>query len=145
MNRVVLLSLVIIGCVTDEYWQEPFVGEEHANMLEENGEPVCVDDVCAVLEMYQGCVDEFPVTDIDAAKAALVERQCKDADGECCSQGYYISPAAAACITENYGAPDLQFHLGYNSPIWMLVDSNISEVHAANGSVLSERSAPVCS
>jgi hypothetical protein len=27
----------------------------------------------------------------------------------------------------------------------MLVDSNISEVHAANGSVLSERSAPVCS
>ena len=143
--RFILAFVLASGCVTDEYIGENFVGDEHANMLEENGEPVCVDDVCAVLEMYQGCVDEFPVTDMDAAKAALVERQCNDADGECCSQGYYISPAAAACISDNYGAPDLQFHLGYNSPIWMLVDSNISEVHAANGSVLSERSAPVCS
>ena len=146
--RCVLLTLVgmlgMAGCA-DEYEAEEFVGDEQANLLAENGEPHCVDDLCAVLDMYQDCVDEFPVTGDDEAQAALVERQCRDAGGECCDQGFYISPEAAACISENPGTPDLQFHTGYAAPIWMLTADTIAEVHAANGSVLSERDAPICS
>ena len=85
------------------------------------------------------------MTGEDEAKAALVERQCNDADGECCDQGYYISPEAAACISANPGMADLQFHVGYSAPIWMLSDATISEIHAVNGSILSERAAPVAS
>ena len=71
----VLLTLVgmlgMAGCA-DEYEAEEFVGDEQANLLAENGEPHCVDDLCAVLDMYQGCVDEFPVTGDDEAQAALL-------------------------------------------------------------------------
>ena len=47
----------------------------------DNGEPTCVTDVCAVLDMYKDCVADHPVTSIDAATAAYVERQCEGDDG----------------------------------------------------------------
>ncbi|MFT4626356.1 MAG: hypothetical protein ACI8PZ_005033 [Myxococcota bacterium] len=110
-----------------------------------NGEPTCVVDVCAVLDMYADCVASNPVQAIDAAQAAYVERQCEQDEGECCDQGYYISPEAASCITGNPGFTSLKYHLGHQAPIWEISDALISEVHAANGSILSEREQPPAS
>jgi hypothetical protein len=112
----------------------------------ENGEPECVPDVCVVLDMYAHCVEDFPPTGDNLATAASVERSCDDDDGECCEQGYYMSPEAAACIAGMDAPLELKYHLGYGAPIWQLVsDTTITEVHAANGSVLSERERPVAS
>ena len=111
----------------------------------DNGEPTCVTDVCAVLDMYKDCVADHPVTSIDAATAAYVERQCEGDDGECCDMGLYISSEAAACITGNPGLASLKYHRGHKSPIWEIADAMISEVHAANGSILSEREQPPAS
>ena len=111
----------------------------------DNGEPTCVTDVCAVLDMYKDCVADHPVTSIDAATAAYVERQCEGDDGECCDMGLYISSEATACITGNPGLASLKYHRGHKSPIWEIADAMISEVHAANGSILSEREQPPAS
>ena len=114
-------------------------------MLEENGEPVCVDDVCEVLEMYAGCVEANPVQEVDLAVATSVERQCETDNGECCDQGFYMSPEAASCISDNGGFARLTYHMGHGAPIWELTNDLITEIHAANGSVLSERTTPVVS
>ncbi len=138
-------SILLLASCQEAYEQDDWVGEYTADLVEENGEPVCVDDVCNVLEMYQGCVDANPVQEVDMAVAAQVERQCSDDNGECCDMGFYISPEAASCISDNVGVARLMYHMGHGAPIWELSDGMISEVHAANGSVLSERSAPVVS
>jgi hypothetical protein len=137
--------ILLLASCQEAYEQDEWVGEYTADLVEENGEPVCVDDVCAVLEMYQSCVDANPVQDVDLAVAAQVERQCDDDDGECCDMGFYMSPDAASCISDNVGTARLMYHMGHGAPIWELTDGLISEVHAANGSVLSERTAPVAS
>ena len=116
------------GCA-EEYEAEEFVGDEHANMLAENGEPQCVDDLCAVLDMYQDCVDEFPVTGDNEAQAALGAAR-RDAGGDCCDQGYYTSPKQRHFRP---GTPDLHSHR-LRCPIWM-----IKRHH--RGSTRSERQA----
>ena len=142
MIKIILPIMLLAGCITDEYIGPPnFV--THAE--EENGEPVCVDDVCEVLEMYAGCVEANPVQEVDLAVATSVERQCDADGGECCDQGFYISPEAAACISDNGGFPRLTYHMGHGAPIWELTNDLITEIHAANGSVLSERTTPVVS
>ena len=145
ITKMVLPIMLFAGCITDEYVGEDWVGEQTDNLLEENGEPVCVDDVCEVLEMYAGCVEANPVQEVDLAVATSVERQCEADNGECCDQGYYISPEAASCISDNGGCARLTYHMGHGAPIWELTNDLITEIHAANGSVLSERTTPVVS
>ncbi len=140
------VCVLLAACATgpgDEPDESAWLDDD--NWTAANGEPECVSDVCEVLEMYQGCVDDNPVQEMDLAQAALVERQCDDDEGECCDQGFYISPEAAACISGNPGIPMLKYHLAYGAPIWEIADALISEIHAANGSMLSEREAPVAS
>ena len=142
ITKMMLPIMLLAGCITDEY-----IGDPHFDIHteEENGEPVCVDDVCEVLEMYVGCVEANPVQEVDLAVATSVERQCDADGGECCDQGFYISPEAAACISDNGGFPRLTYHMGHSAPIWELTNDLITEIHAANGSVLSERTTPVVS
>jgi hypothetical protein len=142
-----MLGLVLLaGCATDDFIQDEWDGEAITDSLEGAVEPTCVPDVCEVLDMYAGCVEANPVQDMDLASAASVERQCDDDNGECCAQGYYMSPPAAQCIAGMDAPLELKYHLGYGAPIWQLVsDTLITEVHAANGSILSERDKPVAS
>ncbi len=142
--RFVLALMLVSGCITDEYIGEPKFGFV-TYTEEENGEPVCVNDVCEVLEMYAGCVEANPVQEVDLAVATSVERQCDADGGECCDQGFYISPEAASCISDNGGFARLTYHMGHGAPIWELTNDLITEIHAANGSVLSERTTPVVS
>ena len=136
---------MLLASCQEEYEQGEWVGDATAELIAENGEPVCVADVCAVLDMYQGCVDANPVEDVNLAAAAQVERDCDRDDGECCDMGYYISPEAASCISDNEGFARLMYHRGHGAPVWELSAGMIAEVHAVNGSVLTERSAPVAS
>ena len=144
---LVLGACSLVACGGESYDEAESESDWVANGGDkaENGEPICVTDVCAVLDMYADCVQQHPVQNIDAAQAAYVERQCEGDDGECCDQGYYISPEAAACITGNPGFASLKYHRGHKAPIWEISDALISEVHAANGSVLSEREQPPAS
>ena len=145
MIKMILPLVLITGCITEEYTGDEWIGGHTSDLLEENGEPVCVSDVCEVLDMYAGCVEANPVLDVDLAVATSVERQCEADGGECCDQGYYMSPEAAACISDNVGFARLTYHMGHGAPIWELTNDLITEIHAANGSVLSERTTPVVS
>ena len=145
MIKMILPIMLLAGCITEEYVGDEWIGGHTSDLLEENGEPVCVSDVCEVLDMYAGCVEANPVLDVDLAAAASVERQCETDNGECCDQGYYMSPEAAACISDNVGFARLTYHMGHGAPIWELTNDLITEIHAANGSVLSERTTPVVS
>ena len=145
MIKMILPLVLITGCITEEYTGDEWIGGHTSDLLEENGEPVCVSDVCEVLDMYAGCVEANPVQEVDLAVATSVERQCETDNGECCDQGYYMSPEAAACISDNVGFARLTYHMGHGAPIWELTNDLITEIHAANGSVLSERTTPVVS
>ena len=145
MIKMILPLVLITGCITEEYTGDEWIGGHTSDLLEENGEPVCVSDVCEVLDMYAGCVEENPVQEVDLAVATSVERQCESDGGECCDQGYYMSPEAAACISDNVGFARLTYHMGHGAPIWELTNDLITAIHAANGSVLSERTTPVVS
>ena len=145
ITKMILPLVLITGCITEEYTGDEWIGGHTSDLLEENGEPVCVSDVCEVLDMYVGCVEANPVQEVDLAVATSVERQCEADNGECCDQGYYMSPDAAACISDNVGFTRLTYHMGHGAPIWELTNDLITEIHAANGSVLSERTTPVVS
>ena len=145
MIKMILPLVLITGCITEEYTGDEWIGGHTSDLLEENGEPVCVSDVCEVLDMYAGCVEANPVQEVDLAVATSVERQCEADNGECCDQGFYMSPDAAACISDNVGFARLTYHMGHGAPIWELTNDLITEIHAANGSVLSERTTPVVS
>jgi hypothetical protein len=145
MIKMILPLVLITGCITEEYTGDEWIGGHTSDLLEENGEPVCVSDVCEVLDMYAGCVEANPVQEVDLAVATSVERQCEADNGECCDQGFYMSPEAAACISDNVGFARLTYHMGHGAPIWELTNDLITEIHAANGSVLSERTTPVVS
>jgi hypothetical protein len=145
MIKMILPLVLITGCITEEYTGDEWIGGHTSDLLEENGEPVCVSDVCEVLDMYTGCVEANPVQEVDLAVATSVERQCEADNGECCDQGFYMSPDAAACISDNVGFARLTYHMGHGAPIWELTNDLITEIHAANGSVLSERTTPVVS
>ena len=145
MIKMILPLVLLAGCITEEYVGDEWIGGHTSDLLEENGEPVCVSDVFEVLDMYAGCVEANPVQEVDLAVATSVERQCEADGGECCDQGYYMSPAAAAGISDNVGFTRLTYHMGHGAPIWELTNDLITEIHAANGSVLSERTTPVVS